>query len=132
MRVAISILLLVFLPLALQEFGELAPWMAERLLKRGTRWLPPAYREQYEQDWLGELDTIPGKITKLGFTFRVLVRVPATERALTGRDALWGPGRQADPGPARHRAPGRGPLPPPAGGAAPTPHRQRAGAGPCR
>ena len=89
MRVAVSILLLVFVPLLLQEFGELAPWMAERLLKRGTRWLPPAYRSRYQQDWLGELDAIPGQITKLAFAFRVLVRVPATERALTGRDALW-------------------------------------------
>jgi hypothetical protein len=87
--VAVSILLLVFVPLLLQEFGELAPWMAERLLKRGTRWLPPAYRSRYQQDWLGELDAIPGQITKLAFAFRVLVRVPATERALTGRDALW-------------------------------------------
>jgi len=89
MRLAVSILLLVCLPLLLQEFGELAPWIAERLLKRGTRWLPTAYRNRYEQDWLGELDAIPGKITKLGFALRVLVRVPATERALTGRDVLW-------------------------------------------
>jgi hypothetical protein len=89
MRVAVSILLLVFMPLLLQEFGEMAPWIAERLLKRGTRWLPPAYRSRYQQDWLGELDAIPGQITKLAFAFRVLVRVPATERALTGRDALW-------------------------------------------
>jgi hypothetical protein len=87
MRLAISILV-VLVPLLLQEFGELAPWMAERLLRWGTGWLPPEHRERYEQDWLGELDAIPGKITKLVFVFRLLVRVPATERALTDRDAL--------------------------------------------
>ena len=89
MKLAISILLVLFVPLLLQEFGELAPWMAERLLQWGTGWLPREYRERYEQDWLGELDVIPGKITKLVFAFRVLVRVPATQRALTGRDAIW-------------------------------------------
>jgi hypothetical protein len=41
------------------------------------------------EDWLGELDAVPGSLTKLAFAIRVVISVPATERVLTGRDALW-------------------------------------------
>ena len=40
MTAAASIIaLMILLPLALNEFGELAPWMARRLLCRGARLL---------------------------------------------------------------------------------------------
>jgi hypothetical protein len=41
------------------------------------------------EDWLGELDAVPGSLTKLAFAIRVVISVPATQRVLTGRDALW-------------------------------------------
>ena len=49
----------------------------------------PWYRQRFTEDWLGELDAVPGSLTKLAFAVRVLIRVPSTERALTGRDAVW-------------------------------------------
>jgi hypothetical protein len=84
-----DIFLWVILPLALAEAILLGPWLSERLLRWGALGLPEEYRERYVEDWLGELDAVPGSLTKLGFAIRVLIRVPATERALTGRDALW-------------------------------------------
>jgi len=84
-----DIFLWVVLPLILAEAVLVGPWIAERLLRWGTRWLPEEYRERYTADWLGELDAVPGSLFKLGFAIRVLLSVPATERALTGRDALW-------------------------------------------
>ena len=89
MRPAVQYILGLLLTLGLAEFVELAPWISERLLGWAARWLPPKERQRYQDDWLGELDAIPGKITKLVFTFNVLIRVPGTHRALTGRDAIW-------------------------------------------
>jgi hypothetical protein len=84
-----DIFLWVILPLILAEALLVGPWISERLLRWGTRWLPEEYRERYITDWLGELDVVPGSLFKLGFAIRVLLSVPATHRALTGRDALW-------------------------------------------
>jgi hypothetical protein len=84
-----DVFLWVILPLILAEAVLVGPWLAERLLRWGAHGLPEEYREQYTADWLGELDAVPGSIFKLAFAVRVLVRVPATERALTGRDELW-------------------------------------------
>jgi hypothetical protein len=84
-----DLFLWVILPLALAEAVLVGPWISERLLRWGTRWLPDEYQERYVEDWLGELDAVPGSLFKLGFAIRVLLTVPATQRALTGRDALW-------------------------------------------
>jgi hypothetical protein len=84
-----DLFLWVILPLILAEALLVGPWIAERLLRWGTRWLPEEYRERYVADWVGELDAVPGSLFKLGFALRVLLTVPATERALTGRDGLW-------------------------------------------
>jgi hypothetical protein len=84
-----DVFLWVIPPLILAEAVLIGPWLAERLLRWGAHGLPKEYREQYTADWLGELDAVPGSIFKLAFAVRVLVRIPATERALTGREALW-------------------------------------------
>lgn len=85
----LGVVLWVILPLALAEAVLVGPWLAERLLRWGARGLPEAYQERYVEDWLGELDAVPGSLWKVAFAVQVLVRVPATQRALTGRDALW-------------------------------------------
>jgi hypothetical protein len=84
-----TIFLLVVLPAILAEALLVGPWVAERLLRWGARWLPEESRQRYTEDWLGELDAVPGSLTKLGFAIQVLLRVPATQRALTDRDVLW-------------------------------------------
>jgi hypothetical protein len=50
------------LPLLLAELTEVAPWLAARLLGWATRALPVEYRTRYEQEWLGELEAVPGKL----------------------------------------------------------------------
>jgi hypothetical protein len=84
-----DILLWVVLPLILAEVVLVGPWLAERLLRWAACGLPIEYRQRYTEDWLGELDAVPGSLTKLAFAVRILIRVPGTERALTGRDAVW-------------------------------------------
>ena len=76
-------------PLVLAEVVLVGPWLAERLLRWAACGLPIEYRQRFTEDWLGELDAVPGSLTKLAFAVRVLIRVPSTERALTGRDAVW-------------------------------------------
>jgi hypothetical protein len=82
-----DIFLWVLLPLILAEAILIGPWLSERLLQWGARRLPEQYRERYTEDWLGELDAVPGSLIKLAFAVRVLVRVPATQQALTGQDS---------------------------------------------
>jgi hypothetical protein len=84
-----DILLWGVLPLVLAEVVLVGPWLAERLLRWAACGLPIEYRQRFTEDWLGELDAVPGSLTKLAFAVRVLIRVPSTERALTGRDAVW-------------------------------------------
>jgi hypothetical protein len=84
-----DLLLWVILPLVLAEAVLIGPWLAERLLRWGARGLPAEFQMRYVEDWLGELDAVPGSLTKLAFAIRVVISVPATERVLTGRDALW-------------------------------------------
>ena len=64
---AVSIVLLaIMLPLVLNEVGELSPWLAKRLLCWGAKLLGSQEdNERYGEDWLANLDCIPGKLTKL-------------------------------------------------------------------
>lgn len=84
-----GLFLWVILPVVLAEAVLIGPWLAERLLHWGARALPAEFRTRYVEDWLGELDAVPGSLTKLAFAIRVVISVPATQRVLTGRDALW-------------------------------------------
>jgi WhiB family transcriptional regulator, redox-sensing transcriptional regulator len=65
--------LMILLPLALNEFGELAPWMARRLLCLGTRLLgSPDKIDRYAEEWSADLEHVPGKLTKLAYAVGVL------------------------------------------------------------
>jgi dolichol-phosphate hexosyltransferase len=60
------VLLAILLPLALNEAGALAPWLAERLLSwTAARLGTPDARERYGEEWLANLDHVPGQLTKL-------------------------------------------------------------------
>jgi len=67
MTAAVSVLVLVILlPLSLNEFGELAPWVARRLLCLGARLLGSADKtDRYAEEWSADLERVPGKLTKL-------------------------------------------------------------------
>jgi hypothetical protein len=82
-------LLYLGLPLLLAEITEVAPWLAERLLKSAARLLPTRHRERYIQEWLAELDAVPGKLLKFLFAARIALRVPATRRELQHTRPIW-------------------------------------------
>ena len=71
--VLIFILMLIIVPLAVNEAGELAPALAERLVRwTASRLGTLGARERYEEEWLGNLEHVPGKVTKLVWAFSLL------------------------------------------------------------
>jgi hypothetical protein len=64
--VAIFILMMFIVPLAVNEAGELAPGLAKCLVRWAAGRLgTPEARELYREDWLANLERVPGKVTKL-------------------------------------------------------------------
>ena len=63
--VAGAVVLLVALPLVVNEVGAAAPGLAERLLRRASKRLPLGHRTAQLNQWLGDLDDVPGEISKL-------------------------------------------------------------------
>jgi hypothetical protein len=59
------------------------PWLAERIVRRAVRALPPPEQERYEREWLVELDAVPGPaLSKLAFALTVMWKTRATSAAL--------------------------------------------------
>jgi hypothetical protein len=68
------LLMLVAVPLIVNEAGELAPWLAARLVEWGASLLGSAEaRERYAEEWPANLECVPGKITKLAWACGVLL-----------------------------------------------------------
>jgi DNA repair exonuclease SbcCD ATPase subunit len=57
----------VVVPLVLSEFTDLCPWMAESLVRRAARRLPEQERPRWEADWLAELASKQGRLSKLAW-----------------------------------------------------------------
>src|SRR5437016_5244284 len=72
------------MPVLVSEFTDWLPWLAARLVRAAARALPPDARERYAEEWLAELDAVPGKLSKLALAVRVFARAPATAAALSG------------------------------------------------
>lgn len=84
--VAISIIL----PLLLDEFLQWSSVLARLLIKLSTKGLPKKLRERLQEEWLGELEAYPGKLSKLLFaldTFRAAYRIDHNLR-LSGTSIL--------------------------------------------
>lgn len=71
-------LLAVFVPLLVSEAGDLAPSLARWLIRWGARRVGQADQaRRYEEEWLADLERVPGKVTKLAHACGVLaVSVP--------------------------------------------------------
>lgn len=94
------IAIVVLLPLALAESVELAPWLAKRVLRWGSRRLGnPQTAERYEEEWLADLEHVPGKLTKVGWACGVVIcgvprlRIQARRRAMDQTSNLYVLGR---------------------------------------
>jgi hypothetical protein len=56
----------VIIPLALSEFSEISPWIAQHMLTWAARHIGnPRQAERYREEWLAGLQDVPGKVTKL-------------------------------------------------------------------
>jgi len=95
--VLVFLLTAVLVPMLVNEFTDWLPWLAERLIWAAARTLPSAVRLRYTDEWLGELDATPGKLSKLVVAVRIFVRAPATAviisrvlsfKAITGKSVF--------------------------------------------
>jgi hypothetical protein len=67
-------LIVVVLPFIVNEVGVLAPWLAEHLLRWGAKLLGSREAtERYAEDWLANLEHVPGQITKLAWARGLLL-----------------------------------------------------------
>jgi lipopolysaccharide/colanic/teichoic acid biosynthesis glycosyltransferase len=71
-------------PLLVNEFAEWCPRFGEWVIRRAARRLTKEHRERYEWEWLGELDAVPGKLSKLVFALGVFRRRKAMAEVLKG------------------------------------------------
>ena len=65
----------VLIPLLVNEAGDLVPSLARCLLRWGARHIGQADQAaRYEEEWLADLDRVPGKLTKLLHACGVVAR----------------------------------------------------------
>jgi lipopolysaccharide/colanic/teichoic acid biosynthesis glycosyltransferase len=77
------ILINAIVPLLLAEALDWFPWLAERVIGRAARMLPVEQRDRYEQEWLADMDTVPGRgFSKLLLAVKVLLAAPWTRAEL--------------------------------------------------
>lgn len=64
-----------FVNLAVSELVGWLPWLAERIVRWSARLLPREARRRYEDEWLAELEVLPGSgISALIFALRIRLR----------------------------------------------------------
>ena len=65
----------IMIPLVVNEAGDLARSLARCLLRWGARRIGRADQAQrYEEEWLADLERVPGNLTKLGYACGVVIR----------------------------------------------------------
>ncbi|MBM7771004.1 hypothetical protein JOD54_001208 [Actinokineospora baliensis] len=99
-------------PMVVAECGEVSPWLAREVLGWAARRLrPPDKAARYAEEWLADLEEVPGKLTKLlwaiGVAFLGVLRLrepkPSldwTPRPVTSpfaTDSVFGPGQSQAP-----------------------------------
>jgi len=74
--------------LLIAELFDWCPWLAERLIRRAAGKLPIGARERYLDEWLAELEAVPGRrISSLIFAVQILVRASKVCEEIAGRPA---------------------------------------------
>ncbi|MEV7581704.1 hypothetical protein [Streptomyces erythrochromogenes] len=82
----IAIFMAVVLPLMLSEFFEWGPALARRITLWAARRLGASEAiERYSEEWLAELEEIPGKLSPLLFALSHLVHLPQIRLQLRRR-----------------------------------------------
>jgi lipopolysaccharide/colanic/teichoic acid biosynthesis glycosyltransferase len=61
------------------------PWIAEQLIQCAVKRLPRKVRERYQEEWLAELEVLPGReISALVFAIRILMRASKVRQEIVG------------------------------------------------
>jgi lipopolysaccharide/colanic/teichoic acid biosynthesis glycosyltransferase len=69
--------------LLVAELFDWFPWMAVRLIRRGVRRLPIEVQGRYEDEWLGELDALPGRrVSLLVFAVHIWIGASKVRKAV--------------------------------------------------
>ena len=67
------------------ELFDWFPWLAERLIRLAVRKLPSDARDRYLDEWLAELEAVPGRgISKLMWATQILVRATKVGEEIVG------------------------------------------------
>jgi lipopolysaccharide/colanic/teichoic acid biosynthesis glycosyltransferase len=70
--------------LLLAECFDWLPWVSRRIIHCAARHLPPEHRTRYQDEWLAELEAIPGlRVSRLAFAVRVLLSSSDTRDAIS-------------------------------------------------
>jgi hypothetical protein len=65
----------IMIPLVVNEAGDLAQSLARCLVRWGARRIGRADQaERYKEEWLADLERVPGNLTKLGYACGVVIR----------------------------------------------------------
>jgi hypothetical protein len=79
------IVLLIAIPVVVNllssEISDWLPRWSERLVQHAAKRLPEHVQAQYENDWLAELEIIPGKLSKLAFALGLFPGLASLSRA---------------------------------------------------
>lgn len=88
------LLFAIMIPLLVNETGDLSRSLARYLLRWGARRIgPPDQAGRYEEEWLADLERVPGNLTKVIYACGVLVRsVPRLRTQFRGSPRTRLPG----------------------------------------
>jgi hypothetical protein len=74
----------VALSLLLSEFGDWCPWLATWIVRWAAGCLgDPLACRRYEEEWIANLNEVPGKLTRLVVAFGYLACLPRMRRSIS-------------------------------------------------
>jgi hypothetical protein len=95
--VAAFVVMAIALPLLLAEFGDWCPWLADRIVRWAARRLrEPAACQRYEEEWIANLNEVPGRLGRFIAALGYAIYVPSMRRSISqqvGRTVLAAPGK---------------------------------------
>ena len=84
MKVFLWVVFAVLVPLTLAEARECGPWLAKRLIRWSAHRLPtPEAIARYEEEWLANLQEVPGKLIPLLISLSLVLHAHRMRATLT-------------------------------------------------
>lgn len=80
-----SLVIGILISLLVVEFTDWCPSIAAGLVRLAARLLPAADRDRYHEEWLAEVEAVPGRIVRIIKATCLLVGVPAMRLVIAHR-----------------------------------------------